>query len=101
MTKTQNKPNIAVIAGGDSSEFIVSQKSGTNVFKAVDTEKFIPWLVEMQNDRWEVFSDGQKLTDVDKADFSFQLNGEKIRFDFAYITIHGTPGEDFPISDPS
>lgn len=91
MTK---KPNIAVIAGGDSSEFIVSQKSGANVIKAVDAEKFNSWLVEMQNDRWEVFSDGQKLGDIDKADFSFQLNGEKIRFDFAYITIHGTPGED-------
>jgi D-alanine-D-alanine ligase and related ATP-grasp enzymes len=24
----------------------------------------------------------------------FLLNGEKIKFDFAYITIHGTPGED-------
>jgi len=91
MTK---KPNIAVIAGGDSSEFIVSQKSGANVIKAVDAEKFNSWLVEMQNDRWEVFSDGQKLADIDKADFSFQLNDEKIRFDFAYITIHGTPGED-------
>lgn len=89
-----NKPNIAVVAGGDSSEFIVSQKSGANVFKAVDTAKFTPWLVEMQNNRWEVLRDGQKLADIDKSDFSFTLNGEKIRFDFAYITIHGTPGED-------
>lgn len=89
-----NKPNIAVVAGGDSSEFIVSQKSGANVFKAVDTAKFTPWLVEMQNNRWEVLRDGKKLADIDKSDFSFTLNGEKIRFDFAYITIHGTPGED-------
>lgn len=88
------KPNIAVIAGGDSSEFIVSQRSGANVFKAVDTSKFTPWLVEMQNDRWEVLHDGKKLADIDKSDFSFLLNGEKIRFDFAYITVHGTPGED-------
>jgi len=91
MTK---KPNIAVISGGDSSEFIVSQKSGANVYKAIDQEKFSPWLVEMQNDRWEVISNGEKLSDIDKSDFSFQLHGEKISFDFAYITIHGTPGED-------
>jgi D-alanine-D-alanine ligase len=26
--------------------------------------------------------------------FQFQLNNEKLQFDFAYITIHGTPGED-------
>lgn len=89
-----NKPNIAVIAGGDSSEFVVSQRSGANVFKAVDAEKFTPWLVEMQNDRWQVLRDGKKISDIDKSDFSFRLSGEKIKFDFAYITIHGTPGED-------
>ena len=94
MTKMPGKPNIAVISGGDSSEFIVSQKSGANVFKAVDSSKFTPWLVEMQNDRWEVFAEGQKLADINKSDFSFKLKGQKITFDFAYITIHGTPGED-------
>ena len=31
---------------------------------------------------------------IDKNDFSFVLNGEKITFDCAYITIHGIPGED-------
>ncbi|WP_167613092.1 D-alanine--D-alanine ligase [Maribellus sediminis] len=89
-----NKPNIAVVAGGNSSEFVVSVKSGANVLKAVDTEKYNPWLVEIQNDRWEVFQNGEKISNIDKADFSFQRNGEKVTFDFAYITIHGTPGED-------
>ncbi|WP_346861364.1 D-alanine--D-alanine ligase [uncultured Draconibacterium sp.] len=93
MNKT-NKPNIAVIAGGDSSEFIVSVKSGANVLKAVDSAKFSPWLVQMQGKNWEVFKEGKKVADIDKSDFSFQLNNEKIAFDFAYITIHGTPGED-------
>lgn len=88
------KLNIAVVAGGDSSEFVVSVKSGANVFKAIDTEKFTPWLVEMQDKRWEVFENGEKVSAIDKSDFSFQKNGEKIQFDFAYITIHGTPGED-------
>lgn len=93
MTK-HNTPNIAVIAGGDSSEFIVSVKSGANVIKAVDTEKFNPWLIQMQGKNWEVFEDDKKIADIDKNDFSFTKNGEKITFDFAYITIHGTPGED-------
>lgn len=31
---------------------------------------------------------------MDKNDFSFILDGTKVNFDFAYITIHGTPGED-------
>lgn len=89
-----NKPNIAVIAGGDSSEFIVSVKSGANVFNAVDTTKFRPWLIQMKGEEWVVFKDDEKIAAIDKSDFSFQLNGEKISFSFAYITIHGTPGED-------
>jgi D-alanine-D-alanine ligase len=88
------KPNVAVIAGGDSSEFIVSVKSGANVVKAVNTEKFQPWLVQMKEGVWEVFSGEDKIADVDKSDFSFMLDGEKVKFDFAYISIHGTPGED-------
>jgi len=92
--KLNNKPNVAVIAGGNSSEFVVSVKSGANLIQAIDTQKYTPWLVEIQNKRWEVFQDGKKISDIDKSDFSFVLNGEKIHFDFAYITIHGTPGED-------
>lgn len=93
-SSNKNKPNVAVVAGGNSSEFVVSVKSGANVLKAVDTAKYTPWLVEMQNQRWEVYQEGKKISDIDKSDFSFLHKGEKIQFDFAYITIHGTPGED-------
>lgn len=89
-----NKPNIAVIAGGDSSEFVVSVKSGANVLSAVDPEKYTPWLVQIKGSEWDVFSNGMKIASVDKTDFSFTYNQQKINFDFAYITIHGTPGED-------
>ena len=91
MTK---KPTIAVIAGGDSSEFVVSVKSGKNVFSAIDTEKYTPWLVHMKGSEWWVMQNDKKIADIDKSDFSFSSEGEKINFDFAYITIHGTPGED-------
>lgn len=89
-----SKPNIAVIAGGDSSEFIVSVKSGINVFNAVDTSKYTPWLLQMKGKDWWVVEDDKKVADIDKSDFSFTLNNEKVGFAFAYITIHGTPGED-------
>jgi D-alanine-D-alanine ligase len=88
------KPNIAVIAGGDSSEFVVSVKSGANVLAAIDSGRFRPWLVQMRGNEWEVMQGEKKIAPVDKSNFSFTLNGEKIQFDFAYITIHGTPGED-------
>lgn len=88
------KPNIAVIAGGDSSEFVISVKSGKNVFNAVDNTKFSPWLVQMKGKEWIIIQNDEKIADIDKSDFSFVLKGEKINFDFAYVTIHGTPGED-------
>jgi D-alanine-D-alanine ligase len=89
-----NKPNVAVISGGDSSEFVVSVKSGANVYKAIDTDKFNPWLVQMKGQEWIVLQDDKKIADIDKSDFSFEIKTRKVKFDFAYITIHGTPGED-------
>ncbi len=89
-----NKPNIAVIAGGDSSEFVVSVKSGTNIFNAVDNTKYTPWLVQIKGKDWWVVQDDKKEAPIDKSDFSFTLNKLKVNFDFVYITIHGTPGED-------
>jgi D-alanine-D-alanine ligase len=88
------KPNIAVVAGGDSSEYQVSVKSGKNVFEAVDPDLFTPWLIHLTKDNWQVIESGQPIADVNKADFSFEMDGKKIVPDFAYITIHGTPGED-------
>lgn len=88
------KKNIAVVYGGDSSEFVVSVQSGKNVYQSIDQDLFHPWLVEMKDREWKVMQAGEKLADVDKGDFSFMLNGQKIRFDYAYIIIHGTPGED-------
>ena len=88
------KKNIAVIYGGDSSEFIVSVESGKNVFQSIDQELFQPWMVEMKNSDWKVMVEGKQIANVEKGDFSFLLDGQKIRFDYAYIIIHGTPGED-------
>jgi D-alanine-D-alanine ligase len=88
------KPNVAVISGGDSSEFIVSVKSGANVLKAIDTGKFIPWLIQIKGKEWIVLQNDVKIAEIDKSDFSFIYENNKVKFDFAYITIHGTPGED-------
>lgn len=88
------KKNIAVVYGGDSSEFVVSVKSSKNVFESIDPTIYNVWKVQMQGLNWEVLEGDEVIASVDKGDFSFVRNGEKIQFDFAYITIHGTPGED-------
>ncbi len=86
--------NIAIVTGGDSSEYVVSIKSGANVLQAIDRKLFTPWMVFIRNGEWNVLDGERLLTTVDRSDFSFNLNGERIRFEYAYIMIHGTPGED-------
>ena len=84
--------NIAIIAGGNSSEYEVSMKSGKNIYDEVDEIRYNKYLVILKGRDWHV-EIGEKKYPVDRNDFSFTRDGEKILFDFAYITIHGVPGE--------
>ena len=86
------KKNIVVIAGGNSSEYEVSIKSGNHIFSEVDGERYHKYLMILRGRDWHIEIGGEKYP-VDKNDFSFDYQGEKITFDFAYITIHGNPGE--------
>jgi D-alanine-D-alanine ligase len=59
----------------------------------MDKDRYNLFIVTIVGNNWQVeWSDNEKIT-IDKNDFSFTRNGEKTVFDFAYITIHGTPGE--------
>ena len=87
------KRKIAIVAGGDSSELPVSLRSAQGIYSFLDKEKYDLYIVEIEGLRWEVnLPDGEKAP-VDRNDFSFTRQGEKIKFDYAYVTIHGTPGE--------
>lgn len=88
-----NRKKIAVIAGGNSSEDVISYKSAAQVFSALDRTLFDPYLVYMKGTKWEVQQDGKALA-LDLNDFSFTAgNGEKVKLEYALIMIHGTPGE--------
>ena len=87
------KRTIAIVAGGDSSELPVSLRSAQGIYSFIDKERYNLYIVEMQGNRWEVVLPSGEKTPIDRNDFSFTENGEKKVFDFAYITIHGTPGE--------
>lgn len=87
------KKNIAIVAGGDSSEVVVSLKSAAGLYSFMDKELYNVYVVTIVGKIWQVeWSDAEKIA-IDKNDFSFTRQGEKVNFDFAYITIHGTPGE--------
>ena len=88
------KKNIAIVAGGDQSEIVVSLKSAKGLYDFIDKQKYNLYIVLIQASKWRVqLPDGYELP-IDKNDFSFELCGNKVQFDCAYITIHGMPGED-------
>ncbi|GHV10506.1 D-alanine--D-alanine ligase [Bacteroidia bacterium] len=114
MEKRSNLKNIAIVAGGYSSEAVVSLKSAQGIYSFIDKEKYNVYIVYITRESWIVQTNchcgldpqspanydgiaGQARNDsevvIDKNDFSFTHDGKKIKFDFAYITIHGTPGE--------
>jgi len=86
------KKNIAIVYGGYSSEIIVSEKSMKGIQSFIDKNRYNTYPVLIKDNNWSVEIDGNS-TPVDKNDFSFLLNGKRTTFDCAYITIHGTPGE--------
>lgn len=75
---------IAVIVGGDSSEREISLRSGSAIFDSLDRAKYDPVIVDISARGWFVGAES-----VTKNDFSY--SGGK--FDYALISIHGTPGE--------
>ena len=87
------KRNIAIVCGGDSSEHDVSLRSAQGLYSFFDKERYNVFIVDVKGVDWHVDFDNGDIAEIDKNNFSFMLNGEKVEFDYAYITIHGTPGE--------
>lgn len=85
--------NIALLAGGDSSEREVSLRSAALMEAAFDRGKYDVFTVDVRGREWRCTGcEGAPL--VDRNDFSTVTGGRKVRFDYAFIVIHGTPGED-------
>lgn len=112
------KKNIALFCGGDSSECEVSLNSAVNVFKYIDTQKFMPYLVLMAGTKWSVVlkENGEPLqakdiegitakdilncgylAEIDKTRFAAVVAGETVKFDKVFVMIHGKPGENGPL----
>lgn len=95
--------NLAVIYGSDSSEWEVSVRSGEFTSSQIDGDKFDVYEIFARFGNWSLRAyrknGGQRIVlpqetvCVDKTDFSVLLDGEKVKFDYAYIMQHGTPGE--------
>lgn len=95
--------NIAVIYGSDSSEWEVSVRSGEFTASKIDHTLFNVYEIFARFGQWSVkawWKGGERIVfpegecpGIDKTDFSTTIDGVRIRFEFAYIMQHGTPGE--------
>lgn len=85
--------NVAVVMGGYSDESVISIRSGQLILNNLDRSKYTPFEVHILPEGWFVLADSIKYP-INKADFSFEKDGQAITFDIAVNTIHGTPGED-------
>lgn len=87
------KTTVAIVAGGTSSEYVISLRSAQTVLDCLDRRSFEPYLVVVTQDRWYAQVDGQELP-VNKDDFSVVVGSATVTFAAVYNIIHGTPGED-------
>lgn len=87
------KKNIALLAGGYSGEYVISIQTAATIEKSLDTEKYNIYKIIITKAEWYHEHNGGKIQ-VDKTDFSLNIDGTKVNFDCAFIAMHGSPGED-------
>lgn len=90
------KKNIAVVWGGYSSEKEVSERSAQGIYEYLDKTLYNVVKVCIDHDAWWA-EFNEVAYSINKNDFSFIVEEQATKFDFAYVIIHGTPGEDGPL----
>lgn len=86
--------NIALITGGESSEWKIALEGAELVEKSLDRSKYNVYKIVLHDGRWRYTDDEGNVSELDRNDFTLDVKGVKIRPDYALILIHGTPGED-------
>lgn len=85
--------NVAVVMGGYTDESVISLRSGQLILKQIDSSKYQAFEVHILKNSWYCLIDDNKY-EINKSDFSFEKNNQKITFSVVLNTVHGTPGED-------
>lgn len=88
------KINIALMVGGDSSEREISLSAAVSTAALFDSNKYTIYTIDVCGRSWKYTSADKAEYQIDKNDFTLDLGGEKVVFDYAMLLIHGTPGED-------
>lgn len=83
---------IAVLGGGNSSEYAISVKSAIEVNKAL-MGRYSTFLIMIKGNSWYWEDPTGRAIAIDKNNFTLPLQDKTVRFDAVFIVIHGTPGE--------
>ncbi|WP_278602730.1 D-alanine--D-alanine ligase [Alistipes indistinctus] len=86
--------NIALMTGGDSSEWQIALQGAENIGNALDRSRYSPYTIVLRNGHWTYTAPDGTKSELDRNDFTLPVAGRKIKLDYALIVIHGTPGED-------
>ena len=89
----EKRLNIALLAGGNSSEREIALQSAAQIYESLDKERYNIFLIDLNHRDWSYTATDGTTWQVDKNDFSITVKGDKTLFDYALILIHGTPGE--------
>lgn len=87
------KRTIAIVCGGDSSEYDVSLRSAEGLYSFFDKDRYNLYIVVGKGTDWRVELSTGETVKIDMNDFSFKTRNKTVWFDYAYITVHGSPGE--------
>jgi D-alanine-D-alanine ligase len=84
--------NIAILTGGDSAEYDISILSANTVLQHLNPELFKGYIIHLKNDKFTVLIKEIKI-EVDKSNFTFEVENKHISFDAIFMALHGSPAE--------
>jgi D-alanine-D-alanine ligase len=85
---------IALVTGGTSGEAVISYKTAKTISSHLNRSQYDVYTIDITTEGWFYTEASGNKQSVDKNDFSILSNGNKLKFDAAFIALHGTPGED-------
>lgn len=88
------KIKVVLFMGGDSGEYEVSIASAAQVNNYLDADKFEVFPVLIRDGKWTHTLGNGTVIPFDRNDHCLYIDNETVKFDCAFIAIHGTPGED-------
>jgi D-alanine-D-alanine ligase len=88
------KKKIALVTGGYSGEATISYRSANTIFNHLNKDQYDVYKIDVNPNGWYYEDSEGKKINIDKNDFTIELEGNRIHFDVIFLGMHGTPGED-------